>query len=700
MSRLSQSRYTIALLLGLLVLFGCKNEFGQKASPGSTPKPSPAILKAPPLSGSDDPLKAGAIPQHESSEALKSRESTPELQKESMEPVDGVSSASEMAYAVQRRERTAAAMPTQPLSDRNEPVYVVRGLDPQRAAYELIKSMALQLNPEQPVLLLPNVGGITWYSRKADDHLKGRITDPRFVAGIIEYLIEKKFKKITLGISWAIGKPEAVKEMLRLSGYTRLANTYPEVTLIDLFDYGPTKKSAPGAQTVHVPLPAATALPGELYLPQAYLWHQKNGLVINLPKLKMHRFAVLTAGIKNFMGLLEIDPQKSPGKTTKWKMHRELGAILKAAKSEGWTKENLKRYTESRQIFDERLADIYEATRPHLTLVDGILASDGDGFNSLSSVPLALALGSKNTAYVDQVAATIAGYWPPDPKSEEWQEPLGLRSVLERYYGGKTTQPELKGAKRGDLNGRLRLEALNGKVQPGTYREKLSGTKVNIEPQASPPSFDELTTTFPLQNTKYLTRDYAGQRLPPGMTTAVNITQSDQNLIFTFRSDVLSYDLRTRDEPDPLEGHDVPQLFRWDTIEIFLDPTPASPKEYYEFEVSPEGEKLDLHTLDGPGRFDQQWESQALIESEVVGNVWYLQLTFPIRNLHAATEELKEKGSSWKMNIFRTERYGKERIYSAWQPTLTKRPNLHVPERFGSLILDPHRPDQAESADH
>jgi hypothetical protein len=40
------------------------------------------------------------------------------------------------------------------------------------------------------------------------------------------------------------------------------------------------------------------------------------------------------------------------------------------------------------------------------------------------------------------------------------------------------------------------------------------------------------------------------------------------------------------------------------------------------------------------------------------------------------------------MNLYRME--GKEeRRYLAWSPPRTKKPNFHVPEAFGSLVLDP-----------
>jgi hypothetical protein len=49
---------------------------------------------------------------------------------------------------------------------------------------------------------------------------------------------------------------------------------------------------------------------------------------------------------------------------------------------------------------------------------------------------------------------------------------------------------------------------------------------------------------------------------------------------------------------------------------------------------------------------------------------------------------LFEPGRELPLAIYRMEGQG-ERQYLAWRPTLTKRPNFHVPERFGHLVLDP-----------
>jgi len=75
--------------------------------------------------------------------------------------------------------------------------------------------------------------------------------------------------------------------------------------------------------------------------------------VINLPKLKTHTMMGLTAGVKNTFGFI---PSFEKGK---W--HLRCG--------------------KDKHLFAALLIDIHRAVKPALTLLDGILAMDGDGPN-------------------------------------------------------------------------------------------------------------------------------------------------------------------------------------------------------------------------------------------------------------------------------------------------------------------------------
>jgi uncharacterized protein (DUF362 family) len=605
-------------------------------------------------------------------------------------PVDGLSGASMLLSAEGALPKKDAAGGVRRLDDADEPVFVVREIDVERAAFELMGRLKPELTSETPVLLLPNVGGLTWFSSDADDGLRGRITDPRFVRGVIEYLRAAHVKKITLGVSWAVGKPRAVEEMLRLSGYQALADEYPEVHLLDLFYYGGSEPGDVQTKLVPVPTPHAAQLEEKLFTAQVVALHQKSGLIINIPKFKTHRFAVITAGIKNLMGLVnlaEAHPKSdAPAPNSKWKMHRELGAILKAtSKRDEWSPKELSDYQRAGWMFSRRIADVYEALRPDFTLVDGVIATDGDGFDSIGSVPLSVAVGSRNAAYADVVVAQMAGLFDSgELKSAIGTErPLGVSEVLRRFYDvgklPKIIDPEASefSSQFSSSGAGLTLELMNKRTLKGSARQQLAGTKIRVGTQKQLPKLAELKQDWPLKETKWLTRDWAGERLPPGLTTGIYVAKSATHFLVAMRAETLHRDVRPHDGPK--NSGDTEALYKWDNFEFFFDPTPETPSEYYEIEVSREGEFLDLHIESGPGKVDVSWNSNAAIEVLEEGGVWFATLVLPLDKFADKTR--------LSANFFRTERYGKERIYAAWQPTLTPKPNFHVPERFGLLEL-------------
>lgn len=102
---------------------------------------------------------------------------------------------------------------------------------------------------------------------------------------------------------------------------------------------------------------------------------------INVPRLKTHSMAVLTAGIKNQYGLI---------------MHKD-------------------RATDHNYRLHEKLADIYSVIKPDLTLVDGTVATvyghyPPEALHKQSLVPFNILVGGRDTLAVDVVCARIFGY--------------------------------------------------------------------------------------------------------------------------------------------------------------------------------------------------------------------------------------------------------------------------------------------------
>jgi len=105
--------------------------------------------------------------------------------------------------------------------------------------------------------------------------------------------------------------------------------------------------------------------------------------IINLPKLKTHSLAVLTGGIKNNYGFIP------SGRRVRW--HGEYARP---------------------NDFNGVLVDIFAAVKPQLTIMDGIVAMEGEGPALGSLRQLGVILASRDTVALDTVAAAVIGLDP------------------------------------------------------------------------------------------------------------------------------------------------------------------------------------------------------------------------------------------------------------------------------------------------
>lgn len=108
-------------------------------------------------------------------------------------------------------------------------------------------------------------------------------------------------------------------------------------------------------------------------------------VVINLPKLKTHCQMGLTLGVKNLFGCV-VGMKKA-----EW--HFRVG--------------------EDKALFAELLATIYKIIQPEITIMDGILAMEGEGPGT-SGTPrhLGMLMGSNNALALDKAICTMLGKEP------------------------------------------------------------------------------------------------------------------------------------------------------------------------------------------------------------------------------------------------------------------------------------------------
>jgi len=110
----------------------------------------------------------------------------------------------------------------------------------------------------------------------------------------------------------------------------------------------------------------------------------ESDVVIGLPRLKTHELTGLTAGVKNCFGyVVGLD-----------KMQYHLHARRDAA------------------LFAEMLLDVHGVRPPALTLLDGVVAMEGQGPSAGRPRPLGLLLASASAPALDVVATRIVGLLP------------------------------------------------------------------------------------------------------------------------------------------------------------------------------------------------------------------------------------------------------------------------------------------------
>jgi len=132
-------------------------------------------------------------------------------------------------------------------------------------------------------------------------------------------------------------------------------------------------------------------------------WLDDCEYLVNLPKFKTHDLTILTGAVKNLFGLV--------WGTYKTELHKNYFEI---------------------NDFSKILVDIYQETKPALTLVDGIVAMEGDGpatGGELRDVNLLLA--GTDCVALDSIMALIMGINPFDVLStrEAYRRGLGVADI-------------------------------------------------------------------------------------------------------------------------------------------------------------------------------------------------------------------------------------------------------------------------------
>ena len=172
--------------------------------------------------------------------------------------------------------------------------------------------------------------------------------------------------------------------------------------------------------------------------------------------------------------------------------------------------------------------------------------------------------------------------------------------------------------------------------------------------------------------------DWRGENADPQRRTEVRLLWTMETLYLRFDASYRNLTTFPDAEPNGRRNH----LWERDVCETFLQPNPAEPRAYKEFEIAPNGFWIDLD-IAPENKHDLRSGLRRRVQVDEQGRRWRGELAIPMQSLTPHFEP----SAVWRVNFFRVEGPAEPRFYSAWRPTRTPQPNFHVPDAFGGLIF-------------
>lgn len=166
----------------------------------------------------------------------------------------------------------------------------------------------------------------------------------------------------------------------------------------------------------------------------------------------------------------------------------------------------------------------------------------------------------------------------------------------------------------------------------------------------------------------------------PGHKTEIRARFSKENLYVLM---VCPYEELYLISP-PVTDRETNKLWEHDAAEIFIGADFENIHQYREYQVSPQGEwvDLDIDTKKPLPEGGWKWDSGMKVKARIdrAAKVWYGEFQIPLKSITA--KEVKP-GTVMRGNFYRFQGPGPQRKAVAWIPT--GRPSNHTPEAFGRI---------------
>lgn len=176
-------------------------------------------------------------------------------------------------------------------------------------------------------------------------------------------------------------------------------------------------------------------------------------------------------------------------------------------------------------------------------------------------------------------------------------------------------------------------------------------------------------------------RDRMGEPTP-GPPTEIRSRWTKAHLYLLFICPYTELNLK----PDPTLTDETSKLWTWDVAEAFIGSDYERIWRYKEFQVSPQGEwvDLDIDRRDQAGQQGEGWNSGFAVAARIDAGArtWYGVMRIPFSAIDTRTPQ---EGRELRLGLFRLAGRAESRVRYVWQPT--GQSTFHVPEAFGILRL-------------
>ena len=224
--------------------------------------------------------------------------------------------------------------------------------------------------------------------------------------------------------------------------------------------------------------------------------------------------------------------------------------------------------------------------------------------------------------------------------------------------------------------------------QAANKPEQVYSSRVAAESQHSPADFvpDGDLSKPAWKHAKWLDfdNDASGKSHYPEAATRVASLWTQTHIYFAFSCRYDSLNIYDGEDPKPERW----QLWDRDVVEVFLNPQPERMNHYFEFEVAPNNQWIDLEIDKTKEPFnDASWNSgfEHATRIDAEHHVWSAEMRIPLDAMNAKDPR---SDAQWRVNFFRAAGKGgdEHRKFLAWS-IIPEGKTFHVPARFGILEL-------------